>query len=422
VPLTPNKIQFEVELLKHQQQFIESDKKFTLASGGYGSAKSFSLIIGAIHEAIKYPKIETLFCAATLPMLRDTTFKDFMEVCPSRLIKQHTIAPMNVFFKNGSTLKFRSFDQPFKAKSFTVGSIKIEELTTIKKATFDQLRGRLRQERKPRPGFPDFPRTLGAATNPDTKTHWVYKDFFDPETKLRNSKVVESTSYDNIFLPDDYLDDLDEFAVTNPAYFRRNVLGEWGRLDGLIYNLVDEYRSVLEGIDYDLMIGGLDFGHRDPTALSVIGVDSGRFSVVDEMYQKGMTSTSIIDAVREYHNKYYFYKIYCDGARPEIIEEMVQAGLPAVAARKGPGSVFAGCLFMQGLVNTGRYRINAEKAPWHVKEIDGYVWDASDDAKEKPLKIRDHTCDSSRYACHTFALENGLDVSAEELYEFQKDL
>lgn len=413
-------LEFEVELLQHQQEFLDSPNKFTLASGGYGSAKSFSLIIRAIEYAMTYPGIEILICAETLPMIRDTLFKDFMNVCPKILIKHSTQSPINIFFKNGSLAKFRSFDQPFKAKSFTVGAILIEELTTFKEKTFNQLRGRLRQVRPPDSPLPDFPRTLGAATNPDTKTHWVYKAFFDPKTKMKDSCVIESTSYDNEFLPDDYLDDLDEFIDTNPDYHRRNVMGEWGRLEGLIYNLPDEQRSIPEGTEYDLIIAGLDFGFIHPTCLSVIGVAGERRCVIDEWHVNKVTSKDIIESCQLYHQKYGFYKIYCDGARPEIIQEMQDAGLPAVAAIKGPGSVFAGIMYQMSLINNGLYYVDAEKAPMHIKETDSYVWDESDTKKEKPLKLRDDSQDSSRYACYTYALENGLDVSSEQILDFQQ--
>ncbi len=418
-------VELEVELLPHQAAFLDSKAKFTLASGGYGSAKSFSLTISAIDEGLRYPGIEILFCAETLPMIRDTSFKDFMAVCPPNLIKKHTVAPLNVYFHNGSFIKFRSFDQPYKAKSFTVGSIKIEELTTFKKTTFDQLRGRLRQSRTPTElenGLEDYPRTLGAATNPDTKTHWVYKDFFDPDTKVANSVVIESTSYDNQYLPDDYLDDLDEFARTNPTYFKRNVLGEWGRLEGVIYNLPDSQRKIPDNIQFDENIAGLDFGYIHPTSLSVIGIAGDRYFVRDEWHVARVTSKDIIDSVWEYHREYNFYKIYCDGARPEIIQELQDAGLPAVPAIKGPGSVFAGIMYIMGLVNSARFYIDERKAPMHIKEIDGYQWDESDSKKERPLKIRDDSCDSTRYPIYTYALENGLDVSSEDLYAFQKDL
>lgn len=415
-------LEYEVELIQHQLDFLNSKKKFTLLSGGYGSAKTYAMIIKSIYYALNYSEIKIIVCAETFPLLRDTVFKEFLAICPKRFLMPvgYTKLPLNVYFRNGSEIYFRSFDKEWKPKSFTVGAIFVEELTTFKADTFKQLRGRLRQTRGKGDPRLDFPRTLGAATNPGSLTHWVYKDFIDLETKMNDCEVIYSKSQDNTYLPDDYLKDLENLKRTNPEYYNRNVLGQWGQLEGLIYDLPAEQRKD-PNLEFDYFLAGLDFGFGHPTALSIIGVTSGRYVVVEEWYQRKVTSKDIIQEISKRHNKYGFYKIYCDSARPEIIEEMVQAGLPAGPCIKGAGSVFSGIMYLKGLIGAKDLFVSQE-AVYHLREFDSYIWDKSNEIKEQPIKTNDDAMDALRYAIYTYALENGLDVSADELYDFQKAL
>lgn len=412
---------YEVEIEKHQSDFINDTSRLCLLSGGWGSGKTWANILKAIYYGLKYPGIEILVCAETFPLLQDTVYKEFMQICPRRLIKHDTKKPINVYFKNDSKFYFRSFDKEWKAKSFTVGAIFGEELTTFKEDTFKQLRARLRQKRPKGDKRPDFPRNFSSATNPAGLTHWVYKFFIDPDTKFKNAKVFNSTTFDNTYLPRDYTDDLRTLEKSNKAYYDRNVLGLWGQLEGLIYELPETQRYILERMEFDHYIAGLDFGFGHPTALSCIGVSSGRFAVVDEWYERKVTSSDIINKVKQYQKKYNFYNIYCDSARPEIIEEMVQAGLPAVPCIKGAGSVFAGIMNLKGLIGNNNLFLGKE-AHYHLREVDSYIWDKSTDSKERPLKVNDDCMDAMRYAIYTYTLDDGGGVPIDDLYEFQKML
>ena len=412
-------VTYEIEIEDHQKRFIEDTSRLCLLSGGFGSGKTWALILKSIYFALKYPGIEILICAATFPLLRDTVYKDFMGICPRRFIKRDTKSPVNIYFKNGTTIKFRSFDVEWKAKSFTLGAVFVEELTALQQDIFLQLKGRLRQARPKGDKRPDFPRSLSAATNPAGLQHWVYRNFIDSETKLKGAKSYNSSTFDNTYLPEDYVDDLRGLRKTNKAYYDRNVMGLWGQLEGLIYELPETQRYIPKDFQFDFNIAGLDFGFGHPTALSCIGVSSGRFGVIDEWYQRKVTSGDIIHRVGEYHKKYQFHSIYCDSARPEIIEEMVQAGLPAVPCIKGPGSVFAGIMHMKSLIGKEDFFVSAG-ATYHLREVDSYVWDKTTGSIERPLKVNDDCMDAVRYAIYTYNLQNGVDVPLGDILAFQK--
>ena len=402
----------EAKVSAKQKQFIDSRKKYTIHSGGYGSSKSWGAIYKAFQYMVEYPGINIMFCSLTYPMIRDTIYNEWIKICPFTATRS-VRSPMDYTIDNGSTAYFRSFDTEFKLKGFTLGAAFIAEGSHFPRENFQQLQGRIRQ-----PG--GMPLTIDIDTNPDSFDNWLYKDFIDPETSIDpdNTLVIYSTSHDNPFLPEDYLQRLDRMKITDPEYYDRNVLGKWGKLEGTIYDVPQDLRDIPEDFDPHVHICGVDFGFTHETAISPIGFDGQIFGVLEEMYRSKMTSQDIIKEVSELHEKYYFDYIYCDGARPEIIEEMVQEGLPAKPALKGPGSVFTGIMFIKSLHKSERlyyskYCIN------HFKEIDSYIWDKNQKVKEVPIKKNDHLMDSHRYAIHTYSIENGLDVSPEDLYRMQ---
>jgi len=146
-------------------------------------------------------------------------------------------------------------------------------------------------------------------------------------------------------------------------------------------------------------IAGLDFGYTNPTSLTCLRENGEKWFLFDETYRFKMTTSEIIALCREKHAKFDFDKIYCDGSRPEIIEEMRREGLPTEGAIK---DVFAGIMHFKGLIGEKRFYCSSDctKA---LREFDSYVWDSRQAAgpKEQPLKINDHAMDGLRYALYT---------------------
>jgi len=373
----------------HQSAFVNSDARYLLNSGGVGSGKTYSVVLRSLKLCLEYPGIKGLLGAQTMPLLRDTTMSEFEHIVPSQLIRSHNKSTNTYTFKNGSSVLFRPFDDANKFKSLNLGFIGIEEMTDVKHDIFKMLRTRLRQK--------GVQHSLFGATNPGAFTNWVYKEFY--ENPIPGSKVINSISRDNPFLPASYLEDLETLRITNPEYYARMVEGIWGALEGVIYQLPMSQRVEPSTLPetYDEIIAGLDFGFDHPTSLAVIGIRDPHCYVIDELYKRGMSTSDIIAAVKESHSKYKFSTIYCDGARPEIIQDLQNAGLPAVSAQK---DVFEGIMFVKGMVNSGRL-IVSQNCHYTLREFDSYIWDQGSTVKEVPIKLNDDCMDAIRYAFFT---------------------
>ena len=65
------------ELTKKQGEFIMSNSKYTLFSGGVGSGKSMAGCYKALLFALKYPKSTGIIANQTYRQLEDSTLKTF---------------------------------------------------------------------------------------------------------------------------------------------------------------------------------------------------------------------------------------------------------------------------------------------------------------------------------------------------------
>lgn len=384
--------EIEFKLLRHQSRFVKSDKRFVVNSGGVGSGKTYALVLKTLKLVMDNPGIFILIGAQTYPLLRDTTLREFINIIPSELIKVYNKTTSHFTFINGSEVIFRPFDDPNKLKSLNLGACAIEEVTDISEDIFKMIRTRMRQK--------GMPGCVYGATNPGSFGNWVYKYFI--ENPILNSEVIYSKSIDNDYLPLEYLEDLEQMKIGNPEYYRRMVEGIWGQLEGLIYNLPIEQRTKEIPKEFDKIIAGLDFGYTHPTALAIIGKLEDKYYIIDEVYRYKLTSGDIIGIVQKKLDKYPIENIYCDTARPEIIEDLKRNDIPAEGSIK---DIFDGIMWIKTLIGNRDLLVKSD-CTYTLREMDSYIWDSKNDKKEIPLKVNDHLMDAIRYAIYTDAKKN----------------
>lgn len=218
------------KLLKAQQEFLNIPHKFpldvALYQGGYGSGKTFSGSLLGIILCMNYPGIRGLVGAQTYTLVRDTTFRQYLEHLDNmgfRAGAHYDIKSSEdkIQFRNGSEILFRHLQEPNKLKSLNLGFIEIEEMSDIPESTFLMLLSRLRQANI---WGSEFQYRLFGHTNPEMHKGWIYKYFV--EQKPDNYRLIYAPSTQNIYLPEHYVEDLKK--VYDEQYYRINVLGEFG--------------------------------------------------------------------------------------------------------------------------------------------------------------------------------------------------
>ena len=175
---------------------------------------------------------------------------------------------------------------------------------------------------------------------------------------------------------------------------------------GLVYALDSENWCEPFKLDsrYKIYVG-LDFGFSISATAIVIIAQNVQDKVVYVIYENKKTHVSIGDLVehlRQLKKIYHFEEIWADSAAPQLIFELVQAGLPVRGATKGAGSVDAGILQVQSLFQTHKLKIFNHLTALE-NELYTYAWDEkSIGGVPKVIKSNDDLCDALSYVIRSF--------------------
>lgn len=239
--------------------------------------------------------------------------------------------------------------------------------------------------------------------NPWNEHHWIKKRFFDAEP---DPDILALTTN---YLCNEFLDEADRkvfetMKKNNPRRYRVAGLGEWGIVEGLVYENWEEKNFNLEHIKKIKGIKsafGLDFGYtNDPSALwcGMVDLEGKTIYVFDEMYKQGMSNEAIYQEVNDMG--YRKERIRADSAEPKSIDRLRTLGLSNIrAARKGKDSINNGIDYIQDFKI-----IIHPRCVNFITEISNYTWDVDKFGKKinKPIDDFNHLMDAMRYGMEDF--------------------
>lgn len=186
------------------------------------------------------------------------------------------------------------------------------------------------------------------AFNPISKNHWLY-DFC--EINPPTSFIFNHSTYkDNPFLNQEYIAELEELYIRNPAKARIFCDGEWGvDSEGLVITnwRIDAFNPMeLAAKGYEHR-AGCDLGWIDKTAIidTLYDRENKTIYVFNEFYKSGCQLSEIAEAIGNMNLRKT--KLFVDAAEPRSIQYFKQEGVNAVACSKGKDSVKAGLMFLQ---------------------------------------------------------------------------
>lgn len=343
----------EKEVNPHFENFLFDWRcKTQLLVGGYGSSKSYHAALKIIFKLLE-EKRTALVVREVYDTHRDSTFSLFSEIIEDLGIGMSmkiSSSPMTVKFPNGSKIIFRGMDKPEKLKSINnISLIWLEECSEIKYAGFKELLGRLRH--------PKLELYIILSTNPVSKGNWVYKHFFknemeeyfvleDEEFYRKRMMIVNNTYYhhstadDNLFLPESYLEQLDELALYDPDLHRIARNGRFGVNGQLVLpqfetkpheQVMDEIALIRKPIRKN----GMDFGFVDSynaVLRMVVDHDKKWLYIYEEYYKRGMTDDKTADELEELGLKKSIIK--ADNAEPKTIAYFKQRGFRMYPCKK----------------------------------------------------------------------------------------
>lgn len=402
-----NRISLQEKVGKGYADFWNCKKRYRAVKGSRASKKSKTMTLWCISQLMKYPKANLLVVRKTYRTLKDSCFSDLKWAIHRLGVDEHwsyTTNPLEItYIPTGQKILFRGLDDPLKVTSISVDIgclcwLWIEEAYEItNEDDFDMLDESIRGE-VPEGLFKQITLTF----NPWNEKHWLKKRFFDNPS---DDTLAITTNY----LCNEWLDESDKnvfekMKTNNPRRYQVAGLGNWGIVDGLVYENFKEQEFDIEEIKRIPNIEstfGLDFGYtNDPSALFCGLVDrkNMKIYVFDEMYEKGLSNKAIYENIL--NMGYAKEHITADSAEPKSIDELRNLGLYRVsAANKGKDSINNGIQYIQDFEI-----IIHPKCVNFLTEISNYTWDKDKFGNKlnKPIDDFNHLLDAFRYAMERF--------------------
>jgi len=390
-------------LEKTQALFYDDDYRIIVEQGGTSAGKTISILWILLDYALTHAGKVISIVSDTFPNLRKGAMRDFLNICRETNVLEIGVwnkSESTLTLPNGTIIEFFSTDM-MGALGGRRDILYVNEANRISWETFSQLEVRTRDK--------------------------VIIDFNPVNEFWAHTELLRSGRKDVAFLLVTYVDNeaLEEATVKaiemrrgdgTSNWWRVYGLGEIGSLEGNVYEgwkPVDAAEIAKQG---RLVRYGLDFGYEgDETALvAVYEMSDGTVEITDQsediqaveaaakrkglglvelVYQKYILGSQYPEILKS-HNIDPSVLIVADGARPEIIAEIRNAGYRIIAANKNAGSV-----------KRGIDRVKEHEIRYSGKNLERefltYAWRKKKSTGEtiyEPQDGNDHCMDALRYA------------------------
>lgn len=448
--------------LPKQAQFHQMREKYRLFAGGFGTGKTLSLGIEILIQLMTYPKNYGVLARKDLQELKSTTLKDFFEVCPEKVIAHHDKQNKTITAINGSQIYYMNLDSAREAerkiKSLNLGFVAIDQLEEIEENIFLAFMGRLRRRNTARcliatcnPAghswlwrkwvecpyeqfvgllemtIPEadaicveienrINKSINNKANADAiaganREERIYTGFGMPPELAKtlyekyNFGLIEATTFDNPYLPPDYVDQLLKYPKN---WVKRFVYCSWDDFEGLVYNEFLEKRNKIDlympSLSENLYIV-MDYGFRNPTAIGFYSVDyDGTVRLYREFYESGR-QISELSAYIKAHPEWQKARKLADPSIWNVQRDGVSVGEEfsrrGIYFERADNSVLQGIDKVNEYLKTSKLLI-CKNCIATLREIGDYKWKEikvgqNRNEYEEPVKKNDHMMDNIRY-------------------------
>lgn len=385
----------EIDLFDKQAQFFESKNRINCYIGGIQSGKTTG---GALRSAVaiatyKSPLDTFIVAADTYKTLSQATIPKF-EYLTRGLVKINKQAG-EFHTKWGAKGFFRTGTNPESVEGITnVRHIWLDEGGKVSRYFFENLMGRA--------AFKEAP--LDITTTPYAM-NWLSQIVKDTRSGKRDDvTVINCRSIDSPYFPKAEYDR--QKKLLDPRRFAMKYEGEFGKMEGLVYDLYDQCLTrsfaMPSGTIY---YGGIDWGYSpDPFCFVIRAVaPTGIHYRIAEFFKNYMTIQDVVDQLKRFNAIYNFKMCFADPSQPAHIEALNRARIPTMGANN---DIRYGIDLHYTLMKSGRFLIFEDMNPIGLDEYSTYCYrepkelQIGEDSKEKdqmPVGQNDHGMDCDRY-------------------------
>jgi PBSX family phage terminase large subunit len=243
--------------------------------------------------------------------------------------------------------------------------------------------------------------------NPQSPYHYFKTEFIDMAVD-KMIYYLHFTMNDNLTLSQRIKDRYKKMFTG--MFFKRYILGLWVIAEGIIFDMFDEKKHVIDtSIYYDLIEEfniSIDYGVHNAFSAGLWGKIGEKHYRLKEYYYSGKDSGKQLDNEVYYKNivelagNRKIKNVVIDPSASSFIQTIKKYGKFYVL--KAKNDVLEGIENMSTALNKDIIFIDNSCKDW-IKEVHSYSWDkkAAERGEDKPTKLYDHCMDESRYYCNT---------------------
>ena len=247
--------------------------------------------------------------------------------------------------------------------------------------------------------------------NPENPGHWFYTDWVK-KAEERNVIHLHFTMQDNPGLSEKTKARYEKMYAG--VFYRRYILGEWVKAEGLVYPMFNREIHVIDQITprsaRHRYYVSVDYGTVNPFAAGLYDYNptERKATMLQELYFKGGSNnrvdneayyTMLCNLIGDYPIEY----IIIDPSASSMIETIQKYGKYAVV--RADNDVLNGIQDVTKFLNAGALYFH-KSCKNTFEEFETYSWD-EDKSEDAVIKENDHSMDQLRYFCRT-ALRNEL--------------
>ncbi len=243
--------------------------------------------------------------------------------------------------------------------------------------------------------------------NPAGPSHWFYKSWI-MDAEQRKCLRLHFTMEDNPSLTEAIRQRYQRLYTG--VFYRRFILGQWAQAEGRVYDFFEPemVRTVPEG-PFDQWYISCDYGTVNPTSMGLWGRCGGVWYRVKEFYfssrsaMRQMTDEEYASELKKLAGERQITAVIVDPSAASFIEVLRRRGW---RVKKADNDVLSGIRLTSDALKEGRIVI-CEGCNDCLREMDEYVWDLSNGAKDRVKKEHDHSMDDMRYFVSTVLKSGG---------------
>jgi len=383
----------DLVLTDKQYEYIDDMTRHLMIMGSAGSGKTIFASTKVILYALKYPNARIGVFRQTLPSLRETAWREIVELLEKYNIdfKENKSNGL-VTLSNGSTISFTPVDDEKKLRSLNLDFVYIEQCEEITEEAFIELDLRIRNEVSKKYGG-----QMLVVVQPSNKSHWLYRLFYQEKANDPDYKKVHFSYLENPYLPEEQAKVYEGLKETNYERYLTHTMGEWVSSSKQIFT--NNWSVGFDRKYFSYYVGGIDWGWNSPACFLLCGVYDDEFYVLGEVYKTEMTNSEFLDRISSLLAQYNMTfkdveSVYADSADPEKIEVFCRHGLNTYGSVKN----------VKAKIDTTREtKIHIDPSCVNlIREMPMYEWKRNKDGEilDEPVKKNDHAVDSLCYAVY----------------------